>query len=138
MSLGRYWKWPLWLLKLSPALEAEWRALEWATDIARNENWSNVLWSTDAKTIVNELVDGTDPTSWSFRYVVIKIKQNFMLQIWKLAWNGRSSNLLADSLAKLSFNYNSDVVFDSSHLFSIPVDMAKIACIDRRGGSVLL
>lgn len=52
------------LTEAHSALEAEWEALEWASDLARRENWNCIIWSSDARIVVDELAEGFEPSGY--------------------------------------------------------------------------
>lgn len=112
------------------ALESKWSTLEWASDLAREHEWNQVIWSSDARAVVDGLANDLEPLGWGTRYAILKIRENFQLQDWKLVWNARSSNLLAYSVAKFSLKCNRSLVFDLSNLTCLPNDLMKLAHLD--------
>lgn len=98
------------------AHEAETCALEWASEVAADNNWDNVIWSSDALAMVKEVSDVQEPGSWS-----------------------SSSNKQADAAAKKSFELGNDLFFNFEKLvtLTLPDDLSTIAVEDQLGGVVL-
>ncbi|KAF3437451.1 hypothetical protein FNV43_RR20204 [Rhamnella rubrinervis] len=75
-------------------------ALVWALKISEGKHWSNIIWSADSQEMVKEINAMEDPSQWDTRYLMISCRRTLSSRHWKLNWNARSSNSLADSIAK--------------------------------------
>lgn len=84
------------------AHEAEVLALLWATEVAKYKGWQNVEWSMDAVVVVKEVVSKEVTEKWHTRHAILQIRSRFDLHNWKILWNPRSSNVLANSFAKFA------------------------------------
>lgn len=105
------------LWNCSNAHEAEVRTLEWASKMLEEENLVDLMWSSDDLRLVKEISKKEEPSAWNARGLIIQIRQRFYHFNWPLNWNHRSSNGLADWVAKLSLRNN--VCFD---LENVPQD----------------
>ncbi|KAF3443322.1 hypothetical protein FNV43_RR13004 [Rhamnella rubrinervis] len=94
-------------------LEAEFMALAWALKISEGKHWSNIIWSADSQEMVKEINVVEDPSQWETRYVALSCRRMLNSKHWKLNWNARSSNSLADSIAKLTLRCNNPFLFSS-------------------------
>ncbi|KAF3436461.1 hypothetical protein FNV43_RR23553 [Rhamnella rubrinervis] len=105
-QLGRVWYLASKLdLAYSPT-EAELKAIEWAFELAVEKNWSKIIWSSDALNVVKEILSSSNPSLWEIRYSVLYCRSLLRQNEWKMEWNARSSNVVADCVAKVSLNSN--------------------------------
>ncbi|KAF3445986.1 hypothetical protein FNV43_RR11164 [Rhamnella rubrinervis] len=51
--------------------------LEWATGSAKDECWSNVEWSCDARNVVKEVTKKSNPSAWETYYELNSIQSRF-------------------------------------------------------------
>lgn len=92
------------VFKCNSAFEAEARTLEWATDVADDRNWKDVIWSSYAKEVVDEVLGPDNPSEWSTRYTLLRLRRKFACSNWTLQWNARESNSVVDNATKVSLN----------------------------------
>lgn len=116
------------------AREAETKALRWASDIAVREEWKQVQWVSDALNVVKEINSSHAPEGWNTRYDMIKIKDNFKRQDWKLEWTCREENCAADAIAKVSFKFNCCLDLNGSNLDTLPTDFFSLIEKEKGGG----
>ncbi|KAF3451878.1 hypothetical protein FNV43_RR07974 [Rhamnella rubrinervis] len=90
------------LERAASPLEAEFMALEWALKLSEANYWSNITWSADSQDMVKAINAVEDPAQWDTGYLALGCRKVLGSKKWKLNWNSRTSNLLADSLAKRS------------------------------------
>lgn len=67
--------------KLSPcesATVAELKAIEWSMALAEENGWDRVMWSSDAKFIIQDINSKHDPMGWETRYGVLAIRAKLM------------------------------------------------------------
>ncbi|KAF3436727.1 hypothetical protein FNV43_RR19474 [Rhamnella rubrinervis] len=88
-------------------------ALVWALKISEGKHWSNIIWSADSQEMVKEINAMEDPSQWDTRYLMISCRRMLSLRHWKLNWNARSSNSLADSIAKWTLRSSIPFLFSS-------------------------
>lgn len=96
--------------------EAQLAALAWASEYAKDKKWGKAIRSLDAVVVVKEILSKYDPKGWSFRYTLLQVRNLFARFNWLICWNARSSNVLADALAKFTFNSNCSFLFYASNL----------------------
>lgn len=122
------------IAKCSSAFEAEVQALVWATFMATEHDWKFLILSTDAYTIVEEVKSNKMPKDWSAGEGVHKIRRALELNNWKLVWQKRSANKLADVLAKLTLKNKSYFSFSSSNLDCLPGAFCNVYFSEIVGG----
>lgn len=64
------------------------------------------MWSSDALNVVKEINNNQEPGGWYTRHNILQIRANFKGKNWSLSWNERSSNCLADALAKHALRFD--------------------------------
>lgn len=114
----------------SSAHEAEIAAILKATWMAKRNNWSNLLWSSDDQGSVQGVLSSTEPGGWNIRYDIIAIPNHFIEANWILIWSLRTSNRLVDAVAKLYLSWNFSMSFNDCNLNSIPNDLLNLARLD--------
>ncbi|KAF3448191.1 hypothetical protein FNV43_RR08904 [Rhamnella rubrinervis] len=80
--------------------EAELNALHWASELAERGRWTNVIWKMDTLEVVNVIERSSKPHCWFGFHKVLNIRNRFSSFVWKLCWNNRLCNLIADAVAK--------------------------------------
>lgn len=109
--------------------EAELETLVWASDIFVKEVWCDVVWSSDAANLIKDINSNADPMLWSTRLVVLQINDSSRAN-WIFNWNRRTSNGVADRVAKFTLGNNCCLYFDSSFvetiLFVSPLPLLRI------------
>lgn len=55
------------------AREAEIKALEWDFEIAEAKGWNQMVWSSDALNVVEEVNSNQDSGGWYTRYAILRI-----------------------------------------------------------------
>lgn len=118
------------LLRLSSALEAEMKAIEWAIRSVCDNPGRNFCFSSDALVAVNEINSLKDPTGWYTREAVLFVRSILAEKEWKLCWNARTSNKFADYVAKMALRGNSNVMFFSFNLGNLPKELSDIYVAD--------
>ena len=106
------------------AMVAELKALVWALQIAKERSWQQVVWSSDAKTIVDEVLASYEPCGWESRYSILLCRKLLQERSWILVWNARSSNTVADVTAKFTLASNNCLYFSHclrSNSFVFPI-----------------
>ncbi|KAF3437423.1 hypothetical protein FNV43_RR20176 [Rhamnella rubrinervis] len=98
------------VLNCNSSFEAELAALNWASGIAERGGWSKVIWEVDALEVVNAIEETGEPHCWFGFHKVKDIRQRFSCFDWKLCWQSRRCNLIADVTAKETLF--SDVCFE--------------------------
>lgn len=73
------------------------------------------------KWLLNEICGEGEPIGWHIRYESLSIRHRFSNWSWTLKWNSKTSNFLADSVAKFSLENCYNLYFDVSNMESIPV-----------------
>ncbi|KAF3449996.1 hypothetical protein FNV43_RR06075 [Rhamnella rubrinervis] len=92
------------------AFDAEIKTLNWAASKASSCGWKNLIWISDAKEAVRLILDHSVPANWPSRDEIKFLRNIFTREDWKLEWNCRPANKLADISAKFSLS-NSRVIF---------------------------
>lgn len=92
------------LIDCASPFDAEVKALEWASDVAEMGSWRKVVWSMDAKLIVDEMLSSEEPNGWETRLDLLNIKERFQNREWILCWHPRNTNVVADAAAKFSLD----------------------------------
>lgn len=90
--------------------------------------------SSNAFNVVNEVKSNKDPEGWYTRYAILHIRSNFGKKQWCLNWNARSSNGLADLVAKHTLKWNVYFDMDHYHLITLPVKILDVVARDKLGG----
>ncbi|KAF3432858.1 hypothetical protein FNV43_RR23960 [Rhamnella rubrinervis] len=80
--------------------------LEWATDYAYRSNWRGIVFETDAKFVVDDVLAGSEPSGWNSFENLNVIRSRFANTEWKLVWSPRETNSVADGLARFSLFNN--------------------------------
>lgn len=73
---------PLSLLK---AEIAKLKAIEWASTLAEEFGWKNVDWLCDAKSVVKQLNDYSEPCEWESWALVSSLKAKLKRNNWKVS-----------------------------------------------------
>lgn len=95
-------------------------AMEWAVDIVDKLGWPKVMWWSDAKLIVDQIISMKNLRLWRQRHQILTLKQKFNQKDWKLEWCPREVNILAEQIAKRSFTSELDMFFDKNAFFGDP------------------
>lgn len=61
---------------------------------------------------------------------MLAIRKTMAAKGWRLNWNARASNLLAETLAKKSLAFSCSFSFSSSNLSNISVDFENVMLVD--------
>lgn len=61
--------------------------------------------------MVKEVLSSKRPSGWHTQNNIVKIQESLSRKNWKLEWNARISNFLADGLAKMTFVSNYNLLF---------------------------
>lgn len=104
---------------LSPE-EAKLKALSRAAELLLNFKWSEMIWSSDAQSVVNDINELHEPLGWSTRHVILECRSVFREQDRSLCWFARSSNKVADAVAKLSLVTGANLLFNAASLNLFP------------------
>lgn len=75
-------------------------AIMWASKEVVQMNWNYLEWASDTTTVVQDIMSEDDPEGLNSRYDLLKIKASFVCFNWKISWHVRSSNMLANRIAK--------------------------------------
>lgn len=114
------------LTEADSAMEAEVKALEWASSVASSDNWSHFIWSSDALSVVKKACLSRELGGWDAKYAILNARNNLCNKAWKLLWNDRTPNSIADRMSKLSFRLNLYFLFDNSNIISMPFELVEI------------
>lgn len=120
--------------KLPPlfsAYEAKMKTIEWAVTLAAIKPWNKLIFSSDAMVAVNKIKSSKIPSRWHTKESVICIRVILISKGWELTWNARSSNLFADSLAKMTLANN--FLFSSSNFGFLSKDLSDVYTSDLMG-----
>lgn len=79
------------------------------------------------------MTDKRDPSGWHTRHEILQIRNDFALFHWTITFNHRSSNILADIVAKFVLAGKSVFCFDICNFDSLPPNLASIARNDLLG-----
>nr|XP_048327574.1 uncharacterized protein LOC125421847 [Ziziphus jujuba var. spinosa] len=111
-------------------LEAELKALVWEAKEAANRNWNNLEWSSNSALVVENITSHEDPTGWDSRCDFIFLQSLFSSYCWKIRWNSRETNGLADCVAKKVLK--EDVCFELVNFCfqSLPRDILDVLASD--------
>lgn len=88
-----------WLRCDSP-LEVEAKAIRWAAELMDEIGWRNLEWTFDGAPAVEEITSTKDPCRWSTRFDMLKVQSLFAPNGWKIGWQSRLANSLADATSK--------------------------------------
>lgn len=114
----------------SSPFEAELETLEWAVCNENINIWDRIEWSVDAKQVF-ESITSTGEGGWNTHFKIKNIKMRFENPRWKLKWHPRSTNNLADAIAKTSRICNISFFFSVSSPSAYPELFYRIATSDR-------
>lgn len=101
------------------------------------KGWMNVAWSSDALTIFSGLNDDKDLDLRETILGILQIRDRHDSYNWSFSWNRRSTNLVADCMARSSLATNLDLYFDNSVLTSIPFNISSFLSNNLLGKSRL-
>ena len=68
----------------SSTYAAELMAIDWACDFADHFAWRNLIWSSDALTVVKDINSTEEPRGWDTRYLILKCKNFLKPFSWKI------------------------------------------------------
>lgn len=73
-------------------------------------------------------MDDSKPEGWFSRDKILLIRFRFSCFNWRILWNSRSANCLADAVVNETLAKNSTLYIDYSNLDSFPSFISDIAC----------
>ena len=74
-----------------------------------------------------------EPGGWDTRYLILKCKKFLKPFGWRIAWNARNSNKLADGAAKLTLKSNMPLLFYSSDDVNFPPSLLSYIYLNSIG-----
>lgn len=95
-----------------------------------SRGWRNLVFSPDAFNLTKEINVVTNLGGWFSQSHVLYIRNALSKNGWKLEWDSRSSNALADMLAKKAFKAICSFSFSSCNLTSILKDLEYMLLMD--------
>lgn len=119
------------LALVSSAYEAEMKYLDWAVNAAAKKPWRNLIFSSDALEVVNEVKSSREPLGWFSRDSIMCIRDIIFSKGWELCWETRNSNRFADFIAKQTLANNCNVLYSSLNLKCLPNDVIEIYVSDQ-------
>lgn len=114
--------------------EAEVKAIRWVAELLDEKGWCNLEWTSDAATVVKEITSSTDPCRWSTKFDMMRIKSLFEENGWKIEWQSRQSNSLANAIAKWTLSNKSPLMVDVFNFDSLHLNFKNPAAFDVLGG----
>lgn len=119
------------------SFDAEFKVLEWASGLIEEKGWGNIMWSSDALMVVKEINAKNSPNDWSASNDLLVIRCRFETNKWRMSWNARTSNILADLIAKNTASSNIPLFFYVYNLKDIPLDYLLCADLDVKEGCLV-
>ena len=86
--------------------------------------------------MVKEVLDDAEPMGWESRYAVLDIRSRFLGRSWNLVWIPRSSNVVADLVAKFSLRNNIVLFADEFSFSSLPSVIVDKLILDQLESSL--
>lgn len=99
---------------------AEFPAVNWATRITEQKGWTKVLWSSDAKGIIETINSLEELDAWETSSNIMQIRERCASFSWQLLWNPRLANQATNSIANFSLTNNADFLFNCSDFYLLP------------------
>ena len=124
------------LFKCYSAMDAEIQAIEWASSKAEHSGWKNIQWSIDAKEVTKIILDSSFPANWSSWYEIQNLRIRFGRGDWKLEWNRREQNIVADSTAKYVLDHKCLLKCDEFSTRVLPFNIIDRLMIEQEGSGM--
>ncbi|XP_048322902.2 uncharacterized protein LOC107414189 [Ziziphus jujuba] len=99
---------------------AELQAIEWAASFVEESDWKDVDWLCDARSVVDQLNNSSDPCkleSWS---LVKKPRDKMKANNWTISWTPRQANKSADLAAKAALKDNFSFLCSNANFCNWP------------------
>lgn len=90
--------------------------LYWASEYAASCSWQKVMWVSDAQNVINDILDTKEPSGWESARGTTTIRHRFRTHEWRLVWEGKEYNELADSRTKYTALNEISFFFDEFSL----------------------
>ncbi|KAF3450284.1 hypothetical protein FNV43_RR06364 [Rhamnella rubrinervis] len=100
-------------------------------EYAESCGWRNIVFEVDAKNVMEDVLESSEPASWYSFESLIAIRRRISSENWKLEWSPRESNQAADSLAKFSITNNVSVLLDEFSLENLPLVVLDLLSVDQ-------
>ncbi|KAF3438278.1 hypothetical protein FNV43_RR21039 [Rhamnella rubrinervis] len=117
-------------------VDAKILALNWASTHAKECNWKNIIWVTDAKEVANTVLEASTPANWNSWYEIQSLKERFLCEDWILEWNNREANCLADLEAKYTLQHKTLLRCDEFSLNLLPKCITDRIQLERLASAV--
>ncbi|KAF3451599.1 hypothetical protein FNV43_RR07694 [Rhamnella rubrinervis] len=117
------WKPPTngWIkINIDVAFKDNSAAAAMASTHAKECNWKNIIWVTDAKEVANTVLEASAPANWNSWYEIQSLKERFLREDWILEWNNREANCVADLGAKYTLQHKTWLRCDEFFLSLLP------------------